>query len=114
MNTWIAERIFPGGYTPALSEMTRIFEPYAFSILDVENLRLHYARTLRHWLERFERSADQVRQMFDDRFVRMWRLYLAGSLAAFSTGWMQLFQVTFNRTMCNDVPLTREHLYRAR
>lgn len=114
MNAWIAERIFPGGYTPALSEMTRIFEPYAFSILDVENLRLHYARTLRHWLERFERSADQIRQMFDDRFVRMWRLYLAGSLAAFSTGWMQLFQVTFNRTMCNDVPLTREHLYCAR
>lgn len=111
MNSWIAERIFPGGYTPALSEMTRIFEPYALSILDVENLRLHYARTLGHWIGRFERSAEKVRQMFDDRFVRMWRLYLAGSLAAFSTGWMQLFQVTFNRTMCNDVPLTRGHLY---
>jgi cyclopropane-fatty-acyl-phospholipid synthase len=111
MNAWITTRIFPGGYTPALSEMTGIFEPFGFSVLDVENLRLHYALTLRHWLARFEGSADRVAAMFDDRFVRMWRLYLAGSLVAFTTGWMQLFQVVFTRATNNDLPLTREHLY---
>ncbi|MCX5660797.1 MAG: cyclopropane-fatty-acyl-phospholipid synthase [Planctomycetota bacterium] len=112
MNPWIASCIFPGGYTPALSEMTQIFEPAGFSVLDVENLRLHYALTLRNWLDRYEQSADRVRWMFDDRFVRMWRLYLAGSLAAFTTGWMQLFQVVFTRWSNNEIPMTRADLYR--
>lgn len=111
MNAWIAQRIFPGSHTPSLSEMTRIFEPFSFSVLDVENLRLHYAITLRHWLERFDKSTDEVARMFDEKFVRMWRLYLAGSLTAFSTGWMQLFQVVFTRPLNNDVPMTRAHLY---
>ena len=111
-SSWIATRIFPGGYTPSLKEMAEIFEPHAFSVIDVENLRLHYARTLQHWLERFEAHESEVRRMFDERFVRMWRLYLAGSQAAFTTGWMQLFQVVFQRATNNDVPLTREHLYR--
>jgi cyclopropane-fatty-acyl-phospholipid synthase len=113
MNPWIIARIFPGGYTPSLKEMADIFEPFSFSVLDVENLRLHYATTLRHWLDRFEAHEGEVRRMFDDRFVRMWRLYLASSLAAFTTGWMQLFQVVFARAANNDVPLTREHLYGA-
>jgi len=112
LNSWIAARIFPGGYTPAISEITRILEPHTFSVLDIENLRLHYAMTLEHWLARFEGVTDQVAAMFDERFVRMWRLYLAGSLTAFSTGWMQLFQVLFARPLSNDVPMTREHLYR--
>ncbi|MEZ5582931.1 MAG: class I SAM-dependent methyltransferase [Candidatus Competibacteraceae bacterium] len=64
-------------------EMTKIFEPWRFSILDVENLRLHYAKTLEHWLARFEQATDQVRQMYDDDFVRAWRLYLAGSISTF-------------------------------
>ena len=64
-------------------------------MLDVENLRLHYARTLRHWLALFESNVDRVRGMFDEKFVRMWRLYLAGSVAAFTTGTLQLFQVLF-------------------
>lgn len=112
LNSWIATRIFPGGYTPAISEITQILEPHTFSVLDIENLRLHYAMTLEHWLARFEGVTDQVAAMFDERFVRMWRLYLAGSLTAFSTGWMQLFQVLFARPLSNDVPMTREHLYR--
>ncbi len=112
VNPWIATRIFPGGYTPSLGEMSEIFEPNSLAIVDVENLRLHYAATIRHWLDRFEGCRDQVREMFDARFVRMWRLYLAGSLAAFTTGWMQLFQVVFARVTDNSVPLTREHLYR--
>ncbi len=91
--------------------MTELFEPYGFSILDIENLRLHYAETLRHWLARFEQSADRIRDMFDERFVRMWRLYLAASVATFETGWLQLFQVLFARGANNDVPWTRSHLY---
>jgi cyclopropane-fatty-acyl-phospholipid synthase len=111
LHPWIEKRIFPGAYPPALSEMARIFEPCDFSILDVENLRLHYAQTLRHWLDLFESASDRVREMFDERFVRMWRLYLSGSIAAFTTGSLQLFQVLFAPGTNNEVPLTRDHLY---
>lgn len=111
MNRWIEKRIFPGAYPPTLKEMAEIFEPYDFSILDVENLRLHYARTLEQWLERFEQNIKTVRELFDERFVRAWRLYLTGSIAAFRMGDLQLFQVVFNRGDSNEVPMTREHLY---
>jgi cyclopropane-fatty-acyl-phospholipid synthase len=111
-NSWIVARIFPGAYIPTLREMADIFEPFSFSVLDVENLRLHYAATLRHWLDRFEAQRDRVRGLFDERFVRMWRLYLASSLAAFTTGWMQLFQVVFARATNNELPWTREGVYR--
>ena len=111
MNPWIERRIFPGAYPPALSEMTEIFEPFAFSIQDVENLRLHYDRTLQHWLERFGRHEDEVRERFGDTFVRAWRLYLSGSIAAFRAGTLQLFQLVFTRGQDNELPLTREYLY---
>jgi len=111
LQPWIERRIFPGAYPPALSEMSQIFEPWDLSILDVENLRLHYAQTLRHWLELYEASIERVRSMFDERFVRMWRLYLAGSVAGFTTGTLQLFQVVFAPPDNNDIPLTRAYLY---
>jgi len=111
LQPWIERRIFPGAYPPALGEMTHIFEPWNLSILDVENLRLHYAQTLRHWLALYEGAADRVREMFDDKFVRMWRLYLAGSVAGFTTGTLQLFQVVFAPGENNDVAWTRAHLY---
>ncbi len=111
-NRWMADHIFPGAHIPSLSQMMEVFEPQDFSVLDVENLRLHYAQTLRHWLVRFEAVADRVTDMFDDKFVRIWRLYLAGSMAAFTTGWTQLYQVVFNRHTSNDVPWTRAGLYR--
>ena len=111
VDRWIERRIFPGSYPPTLAEMMRIFEPRRFSVLDVENLRLHYAQTLRHWLARYESAAERIRQMFDDRFVRMWRLYLAASVAAFDVGDLQLFQVVFARGDSNDIPWTRTHLY---
>ncbi len=110
---WIDRRIFPGAYPPTLGEMSDLFEPSRFSILDVENLRLHYAQTLRCWLERFEASADRVAEMFDQRFVRAWRLYMAGSCAAFASGALQLFQVVFARPGINDIPTTRASLYRS-
>jgi cyclopropane-fatty-acyl-phospholipid synthase len=112
MNPWIERRIFPGAYPPTLGQMMPILEPYGLAVLDVENLRLHYARTLEHWLARFDQAADRVREMFDERFVRAWRLYLAGSIAAFVTGDLQLFQVLFNRERSNQISWTRAHLYR--
>jgi cyclopropane-fatty-acyl-phospholipid synthase len=111
INAWIDRRIFPGAHPPSLTEMTPLFEPSDFSVLDVENLRLHYARTLEHWLARFDQVAEQVSQMFDPRFERAWRLYLAGSIAAFRVGNLQLFQVLFARGSRNDIPWTRERLY---
>lgn len=111
MTPWIERNIFPGACPPSLSQMMQIFEPFGFSVLDVENLRLHYAKTLEHWLERYEANIERVTQMFDAAFVRTWRLYLAGSLAAFRSGDMQLFQVCFNRSGHNGVPWTRQYLY---
>ncbi|GFO56887.1 cyclopropane-fatty-acyl-phospholipid synthase [Geomonas sp. Red276] len=110
MTGWIGKRIFPGSYPPTIREMMDIFEPCGFSVIDVENLRLHYARTLEHWLERFERHEEKVAALFDENFVRAWRLYLSGSIAGFSTGLLQLFQLLFTRRGNNRVPWTRDHL----
>jgi len=112
LHPWITKRIFPGAYPPSLGEFMQIFEPWEFSILDVENIRLHYARTLMHWLELFDANVDKVRAMFDEKFERMWRLYLAGSIAGFTTGTLQLFQVVFATKQNNQVPWTRDFLYR--
>jgi cyclopropane-fatty-acyl-phospholipid synthase len=111
MNSWIEKRIFPGAYPPSIAEMMTIFESGGFSVLDVENLRLHYARTLEHWLYRFDKAEDRVVQMFDKVFVRAWRLYLSGSIAAFLSSNLQLFQVVFAREKDNSIPWTREYMY---
>ena len=112
LNPWIERHIFPGANPPSLGEMMRLFEPSKFSILDVENLRLHYAKTLDHWLRRFEAAIPRVTEMFGESFVRAWRLYLSGSLGAFTTGELQLFQVVFSRAADNAIPWTREQLYK--
>ena len=111
VNAWLEQRIFPGSYPPSLREMMEIFEPFNFSVIDVENLRLHYARTLREWLARFDRAADTVRAMYDEEFVRAWRLYLAGCSAAFFANSIQLFQVVCAPADNNNVPWTRAHVY---
>jgi cyclopropane-fatty-acyl-phospholipid synthase len=110
---WIEQRIFPGAYLPSLAEMMHVFETTGLSVLDVENIRLHYARTLRHWIERYEAAADRVRAMFDETFVRMWRLYLAGSAAAFEVGQLQLFHVLFTTRENNNIPFNRQYMYAA-
>jgi cyclopropane-fatty-acyl-phospholipid synthase len=113
INAWIERRIFPGAYPPTLHEMMAIFEGRRFSVLDVENLRLHYALTLGEWLQRFEQNAERVEEMMDRNFVRAWRLYLSGSKAAFTSGQLQLFQVVFAREQNNDIPWSRGHQYDA-
>ncbi len=93
---WIDRYIFPGSYKPSLAEMLGVFEPNGLAVADVENLRMHYVETLEHWAARFEARTDDVRAMFDDAFVRRWRLYLNAAAAAFATGWLQLYQVVFS------------------
>jgi cyclopropane-fatty-acyl-phospholipid synthase len=108
LNPWIRKRIFPGAYPPTLHEVfEHVLEPHSLSVLDVENLRLHYAKTLEHWRRRFEDASGRVRAMFDEPFVRAWRLYLAGSEAAFLTGTMQLFQVVAAPGSSNAIAWTR-------
>jgi cyclopropane-fatty-acyl-phospholipid synthase len=111
LNAWIRKRVFPGGYPPVLGEVMDLLEPHNFAVLDVENLRGHYAKTLECWLSRFERSYDRVADRFGNTFARMWRLYLAGSTAAFRSGTLQLFQVVFAGNACDPRPWTREYLY---
>ena len=111
MNAWIERRVFPGAYPPSLKEMMAIFEPNRLSVLDVENLRLHYSLTLQHWLARYEQHSAEIREMMDETFVRTWRLYLAGSIAAFNVGELQLFQVVFSREQNNQLAWSRAHLY---
>jgi cyclopropane-fatty-acyl-phospholipid synthase len=110
MSDWLQKRIFPGSYPPTVREMMEIFEPFSFCVLDLENLRLHYARTLEQWLERFEQNSGKVEQMYDESFVRAWRLYLCGSIANFNTGCLELFQVLFSRRGNNRIPWTRDRL----
>lgn len=108
LNPWIRKRIFPGAYPPTLTQVTsRVLEPWRLSVVDIENLRPHYARTLQHWLSRFEAGLDRLRSAFDEPFVRAWRLYLAGAQAAFTTGWMQLFQMVFARSQSPEMPWIR-------
>ncbi len=111
LNEWIETRIFPGAQPPTLAQMMDIFAPRRFIVTDVENLRPHYARTLIHWRERYEAHVKAVEAMFDPDFVRMWRLYLCGSIAAFTAGRLQLFQVVFRRPDSRALPETRDHLY---
>ncbi len=111
---WISKHIFPGGHIPSLAEMSAVFEPHKISVLDVENLRLHYARTCAAWLENFEAVRDEVAERYSEEFVRMWRLYLAGSSAGFESGTLQLYQVLFAPRGNNNVPWTREYQYTSR
>jgi cyclopropane-fatty-acyl-phospholipid synthase len=112
LNAWIRRRIFPGAYTPTIAEVGReVLAAARMSILDVENLRLHYARTLAHWSERFAAARDRVRAASGEEFCRAWELYLAGSEAAFRVGWMQLFQVVFAPREADPPYLTRAGIY---
>jgi cyclopropane-fatty-acyl-phospholipid synthase len=114
LHRWIARRVFPNAYPPTLREMMDIFEPCDFAVLDVENLRLHYAQTLRHWLARYERAFERAVALVGLERARAWRLYLAGSVAGFERGSLHLFQVLVSRAANDRIPWTRAQLYAAR
>ncbi len=110
---WTMRYIFPGGYIPVLDHVIRTMGKENLVPVDIENLRLHYAATLDEWSRRFEANVRKIEEMFDARLVRMWRLYLNGSAAAFRWGNIRLYQILFTNGLNNSLPSTREHLYRA-
>ena len=106
---WIRKYIFPGGYAPALSEVVPVVEQLRLWITDIEILRLHYARTLRMWRRRFEQNRDRLRTIYDERFCRMWEMYLVGSEIAFRRAGHLVFQMQLAKTV-DAVPLTRDYM----
>jgi cyclopropane-fatty-acyl-phospholipid synthase len=108
-NPWIRKYIFPGGYAPALSEVFAALELAGLWVTDVEILRLHYANTLREWSRRFAEHRQQVQELYDERFCRMWEFYLAVSEIAFRNLNHMVFQIQFARRR-DAVPLTRDYI----
>ena len=111
-NPWLRKYIFPGGYSPALSEVIPEVEKAGLWNTDVEILRLHYAETLRHWRERFLARRDEARAMYDERFCRMWEFYLAGAEISFRYQGHMVFQIQLARSL-GAVPLIRDYMVHA-
>jgi len=109
-NPWIRKYIFPGGYVPALSEVVPIAERLGLWITDIEILRLHYAETLSAWRTRFEGNRERIRTIYDERFCRMWEMYLVGSEVAFRRQDLMVFQMQLAKA-ADAVPLTRDYMF---
>ena len=108
-NPWITKYIFPGGYIPALSEVTRAIERAGLLVCDIEILRLHYAETLKAWRERFMARREEAVRLYDERFARMWEFYLACSEMSFRKQNMMNFQIQLTRRQ-SAVPITRDYI----
>jgi cyclopropane-fatty-acyl-phospholipid synthase len=109
-NAWIRKYIFPGGYSPAISEVVPVVEHLGMWLTDIEVLRLHYAETLKNWRERFLANRDRVKAIYDERFCRMWEFYLAGSEVAFRWQGHINFQMQIAKRV-DSVPLTRDYMF---
>ncbi len=108
-NTWVAKYIFPGGTSPALSEVAPVIEESGFVLADLEVLRLHYADTLRAWRERFLANREAAKALYDERFCRMWEFYLASFEASFRFDDLVVFQFQLTRQL-GTAPRTRSYL----
>jgi cyclopropane-fatty-acyl-phospholipid synthase len=108
-NPWVAKYIFPGGYTPALSEVMSAVEKTGLSVTDVEVLRLHYAETLKEWGARFLKNRAKAAQLYDERFCRMWEFYLASAEMTFRHDHLVVFQIQLARRV-DALPLTRDYM----
>ncbi len=108
-NPWLSKYIFPGGYSPALSEILTNTEQTGLWVTDVEILRLHYAETLRHWRHRFVANWDKAAKLYDERFCRMWEFYLAGCETAFRNQGHMVAQVQMSKSV-NTLPITRDYI----
>lgn len=112
---FIGRYVFPHGELPHLSTITRHLGDAGLEVVDVENLRLHYARTLEHWSARLEARLQEATRLVPERAVRIWRLYLAGCAYGFARGWMSLHQILALKPRADgshDLPWTRADLYR--
>ena len=110
-NTWLRKYIFPGGYSPAMSEVLSAIEKAGLWVTDIEVLRLHYAETIRHWRQRFAANREKVKQTagYDERFCRMWEFYLAGCEVSFRYMNQMVFQMQIAKRQ-DAVPPTREYM----
>jgi cyclopropane-fatty-acyl-phospholipid synthase len=109
-NPWIRKYIFPGGYSPAISEVVPVVEKTGLWLTDIEVLRLHYAETLKNWRARFLAHRERVKAIYDERFCRMWEFYLAGSEVAFRYQGHINFQMQLAKRV-DSVPLTRDYMF---
>jgi cyclopropane-fatty-acyl-phospholipid synthase len=114
---FIDDYVFPGGELTHISQVIEEMSAQGIECHDVESLRPHYARTLWHWCDRLEASADTARASAGEKLYRVWRIYLAGSAHAFERGWMSVYQVLAGRAGADGalaVPLTRDYMYQFR
>lgn len=111
-DAWIKKYIFPGGVIPSLREIIGTSAELDYHVLDVESLRLHYTKTLLEWYKNFNNNLDKIREMFDEKFIRMWSLYLCSCAATFNNGVVDLHQILFTKGVNNNLPITRDYLYR--
>lgn len=109
---WMRKYIFPGAYSPALSEVFPAVESNSLWVTDLEFLRVHYATTLKHWYERFEKNRDQVIRLYDERFARMWEFYLISAEMMFRTGSQEVFHMQLSKTR-DASPITRDYIFEA-
>ncbi|NVN04064.1 class I SAM-dependent methyltransferase [Asaia spathodeae] len=109
-NPWLDKYIFPGGYSPALSEVLPSIERAGLWMTDCEILRLHYAKTIKIWRERFAANRDKILALYDERFCRMFEFYLTGAELSFRLQGHMNFQIQLSPDL-NAVPLTRDYLY---
>ena len=107
---WITKYIFPGGYTPSLSEVSLPIEKSGLIISDIEVLRMHYAHTLKNWKERFMSKKEDVLEMFDEKFFRMWEFYLVSCEMAFKWSDQVVFQFQLTKKF-KATPITRDYIY---
>ena len=107
---WITNYIFPGGYTPSMSEITVPIEKSGLIISDIEVLRMHYSHTLRNWKQRFLNNKSKVLTMFDENFFRMWEFYLTSCEMVFKWSDQVVFQFQLSKDL-TSLPTTRDYIY---
>lgn len=107
---WIRKYIFPGGYLPAIPEVLCAFEGLDFCLIDIDDWRPHYYRTLKEWRRRFLSNVEKIRKTYGDEFVRMWDLYLISSAVSFYTGSNHLFQFLLSKGTKNDYPVMKRRI----
>jgi cyclopropane-fatty-acyl-phospholipid synthase len=112
VNPFTTKYIFPGAYVPSLSEVLRAVETSGLRVTDIEIQRLHYAKTLRHWRERFDARRDEIAAVYDERFCRMWECYLAGAEMGFIYGDHVIFQMQLTKRV-DTLPITRDYMREA-
>ncbi len=106
---WLRKYIFPGAYSPALSEVFEVVEQNSLWVTDLEFLRLHYAKTLAHWNQRFQTNRDKIEALYDEKFGRMWEFYLVSAEMMFRTGSQLVFQMQLARNR-DAVPIVRDYI----